>query len=732
MLAKPSNILPLAQETTLASDLEWLLQSAEVSDAAIAEALLAEHSGRLYRLAFCVFGVEDSARQAVGEAVLQIVTQRHHYWSDSCPEVWLYHEAYRAFQRFGRSRRFARLEFRRRKTSASLADLRDDPSLQEYVRLLIEAARLRAGCALDDADVSRIVEHIRPVMQWLSERYRLAALLRYGEGLSIGETARVMGAELGESYELLCEVRRRVRGLYHSPEQYGVGRNARPLHSEMLEAIEFSVEGLLGVEEQASLDAHLVECPACRQTADCTHATETLLKAYYQREETSNLPQSEIEPLASEIIGRLEVRHTSRRLTRSFKELALGALAVLLVLGYAGFRAVSKMDAAAEETYQAPAQMQAYDPFQPQLPPENTPTSPVGLLIDPNTPTATAASRITDIPEAASGIPETAWIPIRGRRGTVPVSPYSLGSDTLVMVLTYWGWDGDYDSVAKFLQPNPEDVNIMPYELASFVEEKTEYKAVLRFAGNVELLKKLVAAGFPVIVERGDDDLTHSPDWIARYAIVAGYDDDHQRVSLLENDFRGVRLVDYGRLMGSWRAFNYLYIVVYPEEKEEPLMALLGVQADVTYNYEFAAQKASDDVFTVLGGKAKFFSWFNRGVSLTYLDDYGGAALAFDEAFALYDKLPEDEKPTRLMWHQSRPYWAYFYTGQYQAVIDLANETLATTEELGLEESFYWRGLAREALGDVDGAVADLQLALILNPNFIAGKQQLARIKGGS
>ncbi|MDX1436912.1 MAG: tetratricopeptide repeat protein, partial [Anaerolineales bacterium] len=65
----------------------------------------------------------------------------------------------------------------------------------------------------------------------------------------------------------------------------------------------------------------------------------------------------------------------------------------------------------------------------------------------------------------------------------------------------------------------------------------------------------------------------------------------------------------------------------------------------------------------------------------------------------------------------------------YQDVVNLANTTLNDTiDEPTLEESLYWRGLAYEALGDINGAIADLQESVRLNPNFTPGISQLNRI----
>lgn len=72
-----------------------------------------------------------------------------------------------------------------------------------------------------------------------------------------------------------------------------------------------------------------------------------------------------------------------------------------------------------------------------------------------------------------------------------------------------------------------------------------------------------------------------------------------------------------------------------------------------------------------------------------------------------------------MMWYQTGPYWAYYYTGRYQDVVNLSTTTLDAMSEPVLEESYYWRALAREALGDTKGAVRDLQSSLKFHPDFV-------------
>jgi tetratricopeptide (TPR) repeat protein len=80
------------------------------------------------------------------------------------------------------------------------------------------------------------------------------------------------------------------------------------------------------------------------------------------------------------------------------------------------------------------------------------------------------------------------------------------------------------------------------------------------------------------------------------------------------------------------------------------------------------------------------------------------------------------------MWYQTGPYWAYYYTGRYQDVIDLATKTLENMSEPILEESFYWRGMAYEALEIQEKAIQDYQTSLKLHPGFQPSVDQLLQL----
>lgn len=303
------------------------------------------------------------------------------------------------------------------------------------------------------------------------------------------------------------------------------------------------------------------------------------------------------------------------------------------------------------------------------------------------------------------------------------------GPANLSMALSYWGWGGDQRDTAAFLKPNQRDKNVMPYEMEAFVEEETGLQAVVRMAGDLRLIKTFLANGFVVIVEKGFEGAGFSG-WMGHYEVINGYDDAAQQFTAQDSYIMPNLPVSYEDMEQYWRHFNYTYIVIYPPEREQEVMAILGPDADETYNFTHAAEQASQDILTYTD-RELFFAWYNRGTALMRLRDYAGAAAAYDEAFQIDARLAAsdpDNRPYRIIWYQTGPYFAYFYTGRYYDVINLADTTLFAMSEPVLEESYYWRALAKEALGDIDGAIADLRMALNVHPDWSIALTELDRL----
>ncbi len=303
------------------------------------------------------------------------------------------------------------------------------------------------------------------------------------------------------------------------------------------------------------------------------------------------------------------------------------------------------------------------------------------------------------------------------------------GPATLSMALSFWGWKGSQTDTAAFMKPNPRDKNTMPYEMVDFVQQKTQLQAMERVDGTIDLLKRLVAGGFPVIVEKGFEIAGEG--WMGHYALINGYEDAKARFitqdAYSQPDGAKYLAVPYTDLATNWRACNYVYVVIYPSSREGEVLSILRDQADEAASYQAAAARASTEI-SALTGRDQFFAWYNRGSSLVYLSDYAGAAAAYDEAFKIYPTIAEKKRPWRMVWYQTGPYFAYYYTGRYNDVISLATTTLGTMSEKAIEESWVWRARARITVGDTEGAISDLREALKYHPGFAPAVDELNKL----
>ena len=321
------------------------------------------------------------------------------------------------------------------------------------------------------------------------------------------------------------------------------------------------------------------------------------------------------------------------------------------------------------------------------------------------------------------------------------------GPANLAMALDFLGWDGDRDVVAKAIKPGIQDpkmnfieqgrsdVNVMPYEMVDFVNEQTQFRALSRLGGDIDLAKRLLAAGFPFIAEKGyyEKDYSGKVAWLGHYQFVTGYDDARQVLIVQDTWNDGPNFpIPYEEFMATeaWLSFDNIFIVVYQPERESELMNVLGSYADSNWAARHALGIA-EDLISETSGVDAFFAWFAKGTSHVALLEYVDAATAFDQAFAIYNELGADDKqrPYRMMWYQTGPYFAYYYSGRYQDVITLADITLIDTiAKPTLEESILWRGRAKYMIGDTPGAVADFRESLRLHPNWgpaVQGLQDL-------
>jgi len=261
--------------------------------------------------------------------------------------------------------------------------------------------------------------------------------------------------------------------------------------------------------------------------------------------------------------------------------------------------------------------------------------------------------------------------------------------------------------------------------MVSFVNEvqgQLAVGALWRYGGNMDLIKRALAAGFPVVIESGYD--VDDLGWMGHYETVVAYDDATQTVWVYDSylglgeDGMGMKH-SYAVCDSWWRHFNRAWLVLFPLDQSDKVREVLGPYADPSYAATQALATAKNEATL---NPTDGWAWFNAGTSSVKLGRYHDAAIYFDEAF-------RHGLPYRLMWYMYGPYEAYYNIGRYQDVLDLADNTESTTPYV--EEIYYWRGMALAALGRLDEAITQLDRATAFNPYFTPAATAKALIQSG-
>jgi hypothetical protein len=305
--------------------------------------------------------------------------------------------------------------------------------------------------------------------------------------------------------------------------------------------------------------------------------------------------------------------------------------------------------------------------------------------------------------------------------GVIAQSFNNCGPANLTQVLNWYGSDITQEDVASYLKPNPEDRNVSPWQIADYVNEiipGSGLLAITRAGGTLEMVKRFLAAGYPVVIEKGYE----LPDsgWWGHYLTVFGYDDAKgelysQDTYLGPWDGSG-RVDSYEDVEHYWQHFNNTFYVVYRPDQEAEVQAILGEDMFDDFTMWQSVAAFADEQTKANPDDA--FSWFNLGTALTRMGSVTGEAQYYQGGAQAYDRAREIGLPPRMLWYQFEPYLAYLRVDRYQDIIDLANATLETQGGRNVEETFLYQGHALAYLGDVNGAITAYQQALTVNENF--------------
>jgi tetratricopeptide (TPR) repeat protein len=304
------------------------------------------------------------------------------------------------------------------------------------------------------------------------------------------------------------------------------------------------------------------------------------------------------------------------------------------------------------------------------------------------------------------------------------------GPATLTMALTYYQVFHTQTDAAAFLKPDPEDRNVSPWEMAAYVNEYTDLAALYRVNGSMDTLRRLLAAGFPVIAEVGIDPPGDYAwmEWYGHYLLPVAYEDASSTFWVYDSWFGTSevpqenadalgREISYDIFDDYWRQFIRSYVVLYPAAEQAAVEEIVGADMDDAVMWQNALRTVQSEL---QADPEDAHAWFNLGTVYNALQDYERAADAFDHGRSL-------GLPWRMLWYQFGPYEAYYEVGRYEDVIVLADVSLE--DRPYFEEAFYYKGLALAALGDAHEARRNLESAAAFNPNFAPAQAALESLQ---
>lgn len=340
------------------------------------------------------------------------------------------------------------------------------------------------------------------------------------------------------------------------------------------------------------------------------------------------------------------------------------------------------------------------------------------------TPTATLTATATGGTATAEGPTATA-VPPTPTLTPTPIPPAvalnapnwekqdmnNCGPATLAMYLRYYGWEGDQFTISDLIKPLPEDRNVNPEELTYYVRNRAGWlSSAFRVGGTLPLLKQLLAAGFPVMIEESfyfEDPFWPNDDlWAAHYLLLTGYDDATQLFTGQDSFHGANQKLAYATLDSYWQIFNRVYLLVYLPSQEASLKAILGAEWDADTNRQHALEVSQAETQQTPDNA---FAWFNLGSNLVYFDRYAEAVTAYDTARTL-------GLPQRMLRYQFGPFFAYFNTLRTDDLLALTDYALQRTPNS--EEALLWHGWALYRQGDTDGAIHDWRKAVDAHPGY--------------
>jgi len=301
----------------------------------------------------------------------------------------------------------------------------------------------------------------------------------------------------------------------------------------------------------------------------------------------------------------------------------------------------------------------------------------------------------------------------------------------LKIQLSAYDWGGSHTDVMRWLNPFPAAPDAATYDKSVRLEEMVQFvnlqglRGLVRIGGTLELLETLIAHGYPVLIETAYYDDANYSNWYSHNRVAVGYEAYPREILYVFDplrgageDGRGLQL-PYYEVDARWRHFNRDFFVIYRPEQEAELQALLGDYWDEEKAAQIALEQALADQETYQDA----FATYNLAAAQLALGQ-------LEDAVANFDLAREMGLPPRFFWYRFEALEAYIAAARYDDVLsiiyDVFNHPRYGTR--GIDELYYYAGLAYEGLGDIERALANFRVAVQRNDHYIEAQAQLDRL----
>ena len=262
-----------------------------------------------------------------------------------------------------------------------------------------------------------------------------------------------------------------------------------------------------------------------------------------------------------------------------------------------------------------------------------------------------------------------------------PQNLNNCGPVTAMSVLSHYGVRVSQAQAANALKDSPQDPQVSSLELYDYLTS-FGLRGVIRYGGSPELIRELVAAGFPVVVQQRLQSGSNT----AHFRTVYGYTSG----SLLSSDpllGPSLRLSD-STFQSLWRYYNGEYLVMYRPAQESKIRAILGDDYSVAGNWQRILKLEQQNVKRAPSDP---YFWWGLGKAQLRLGNAQAAARSFDKAVNI-------GVPAEYFLYRQEAFEAWNRVGEFQKTLDRAS-LAARRFDKNSKELLKFSEAARRGLG---------------------------------